>query len=39
MYWLGYSKQEFVCIPIVAIHNNTSYVRVRITYKYEQFFV
>jgi len=33
----GYSKHEFACIPIAAIHNNTGSVRVQLTLKYEQF--
>jgi len=36
----GYSKQEFACIPVAAIHINTSPVRVRVTcefHSHEQF--
>ena len=33
----GYDKQEFACIPIAAVYNNTGCERVKVTLKYEQF--
>jgi len=36
---LAYNKHEFACIPKAAVHNNAGSIQVRVTLKYEQFFV
>jgi len=35
--YTGSSKHEFACIPMVAVHIDTSSVRVRVTYEFHPY--